>query len=382
MDSMNSRERFRRTLSHREPDRVPIDVGQDFHNGIHEIAYRNLLSFLGEKDGIRLYDQMQHLAVCKESILNRLHADTRYVFANPSSTWRMNIDADQRWTDEWGVVRKNVGLYDESVARPLAGGTLDDIRKYRMPDPIDPARFSDLKERTRNLFENTRYAIIGGNAASLFYLSSELMGFQEYMERLMTEPLLIEFLVDRVLEWEMRFFEKFLDQVGEYIELVWMGDDWGMQSGPIMNPNIFRRVFKPRYKVFTDMVKSKTKAKVALHACGSVLWAMEDLFEAGVDVIHPLQATAYDMGNPEKIKQLFGTKLVFYSNIANQSILPQGTRSEVANEARNKITALAPGGGYIFSAGHNIQADVPPENIIALFDTAYQFGCYPIQKFF
>jgi len=112
MDDMTSRERFRKALNHQEPDRVPIDVGQDFHNGIHEVAYRNLLAYLGEEDDIRLYDRIQHLAVCKESILERLHADTRYVFANAPSNWQLKVHADSSWADEWGVVRKNVGLYD------------------------------------------------------------------------------------------------------------------------------------------------------------------------------------------------------------------------------------------------------------------------------
>ena len=241
MNDMTSRERFRKALNHQEPDRVPIDVGQDFHNGIHEVAYRNLLAYLGEEDDIRLYDRIQHLAVCKESILERLHADTRYVFANAPSNWQIKVHADSSWADEWGVVRKNVGLYDESIQCPLAGASIDEIKSYQMPDPVDPARFTGLKERAKELYEGTQYAIIGGSAASLFYLSSELMGFQEYMERLALEPQVIEILVDRILEWEIQFFEKYLEQVGKYVELVWMGDDWGMQSGPIMNPKIFKK---------------------------------------------------------------------------------------------------------------------------------------------
>jgi uroporphyrinogen decarboxylase len=214
MNDMTSRERFRKALNHQEPDRVPIDVGQDFHNGIHEVAYRNLLAYLGEEGDIRLYDRIQHLAVCKKSILERLHADTRYVFASAPSNWQLKVHADSSWVDEWGVVRKNVGLYDESIQCPLAGASIDEIKNYQMPDPVDPTRFAGLKERAKELYEGTQYAIIGGSAASLFYLSSELMGFQEYMERLALEPQVIEILVDRILEWEIQFFEKYLEQVG------------------------------------------------------------------------------------------------------------------------------------------------------------------------
>ncbi|MCX6090083.1 MAG: hypothetical protein NTX88_06925 [Candidatus Atribacteria bacterium] len=378
MREMTSRERFRRALNHLEPDRIPIDVGQDFHNGLHEVAYRNLLQYLGETDDIQFYDQVQHLAVCKESVLNRLRADTRYVFAGAEAGYELRIEPDKSWWDEWGVRRKNIGFYDDNIAQPLAGCTLEDIKKYRMPNPTDPARFVGLRERAKTFYDHTSYAVMGGNAASLFYLSSELMGYQEYMERLVYEPDLIEALVDRILEWEVDFFNAYLEEVGDVIEVVWMGDDWGIQTGPIMSPKMFRKIFKDRYRIFIDAVRKKTNAKVALHSCGSVLWIMGDLIDVGIDVLHPLQATAAEMGNPARIKEMYGDRLVFYSNISNQSILPQGTPDEVRAEAKNKIKYLAPGGGYIFSAGHNIQADVPPENIIALFDTAYQYGRYPI----
>lgn len=379
MQKMTSRERFWRAINHQEPDRVPIDVGQDMHNGIHEIAYRNLLAYLGEKDEIKIYDQMQHLAVCKETILDRLHADTRYIFANAADGFELRIDEDKSWVDEWGVRRKNCGLYDDNIGRPLEGCTLEDIKKYKTPDPTDPARFKGLRERAEFLYNNTEYAIIGANAASLFFLSSELVGFQEYMEKIALEPLLIETLVDKVLEWEIAFFDKYLDAIGDFVPMVWMGDDWGTQMGPIMSPKIFKEIFVKRYRIFTDFIKKKANVKVALHCCGSIDWAMEDLFEAGIDVLHPLQATANGMGDASKLKDSFGNKLAFYSNLSNQTIIPYGTPDEVRAEVIEKIKCLAPGGGYIISGGHNIQADVPPENIIALFDTAYEYGRYPIK---
>ena len=119
---MTSRERFHMALNHQEPDRVPIDAGQDLHNGLHELAYRNLLRKLGETDDICLYDQMQHLAVVKESVLVRLHVDTRYVFAGAGEGFQIRFDPDRSWLDEWGVRRKPCGLYDECVGHPLEIG--------------------------------------------------------------------------------------------------------------------------------------------------------------------------------------------------------------------------------------------------------------------
>ena len=219
---------------------------------------------------------------------------------------------------------------------------------------------------------------MAGQAASLYYFSAELRGFEEYMGDLVQEPQLISLLLDRVLEWMMEFTSHYLDEIGDYIEGWWMGDDWGMQTGPIMSPKTFRAVFKPRYRRLIDLVKSKTKAKVCLHTCGATYWILQDLVDVGVDVVHPLQPTALGNEDPIRIKQGFGNRLAFYSNVANTTILPHGTPEDVAAEVRRKIAALAPGGGYIFSGGHNIQADVPPANIVALFDTAYDAGRYPL----
>ncbi len=375
---MTSRERFRAALNHQEGDRIPIDVGQDFHNGIHEVAYRNLLAHLGQSDEIRIYDQMQHLAVVKEDILNRLHADTRYVFAGAADGFELKIEDDTSWLDEWGVKRKTCGYYDENMAPPLKELTAEKLKRYQMPDPRDPARFKGLRTKAKALTRDTEYALVCGNACSLFFLSSELTGFQEYMEKLLAEPDLIALLVDSVFQWQMAYFDKLLDEVGDLTEIVWMGDDWGTQLGPIMNPKIFKELFIPRYKEFTSFVKRKTDAKIALHSCGSILWAMEDLIEAGIEVLHPIQGDAREMKDPGEIKKRFGDRLVFYSNLRNQSVIPYGTPEQVRDDVLLKVKHLAPGGGFIISGGHNIQADVPPENVLALFDTAFEKGEYPI----
>ena len=375
---MVSRERFRAALRHKEPDRIPIDLGGDMHNGIHEAAYLNLLSVLKENDEIRLYDQMQHLAVVKGSVLQRLHVDTRYLFAGKGFEFIFKVAPDSSWYDEWGIKRKNVGLYDESVEWPLAGCTLADVKNYRLPDPKDKGRFAGLKQRAKELYDHSDFALIGGNAASLFYLTSEMMGFQEYMEKIITEPVIVETLIDKILAWQIDFFDGYLDAIGEYIEMVWMGDDWGTQLGPLMNPEMFKTIFAKRYAEFVRFVKQKADVKVALHSCGAVHWAMEEFIKAGIDVIHPLQGDAKGLDDPFALKKEFGDDLVFYSNLRNQTVMPNGSVSEVEREVKHKISALAPGGGYIMSGGHNIQADVPPENILAMVDATVQYGIYPV----
>jgi uroporphyrinogen decarboxylase len=322
---------------------------------------------------------MQHLAVIKDSVLQRLHADTRYIFANPSSDFEFKIAPDSSWYDEWGIKRINVGLYDESVEWPLSGRSLDEVKKYRLPDPKNAGRFHGLKERAQALYRQSDFALIGGNAASLFYLTSEMIGFQEYMEKMLTEPKVVETLIDKVLEWQIGFFDSYLDAIGDYVEMIWMGDDWGTQLGPLISPQIFKDVFAKRYAEFVRFVKRKADVKVALHSCGSVRWAMEEFVKAGIDVLHPLQGNARGLENPFELKREFGNDIVFYSNLRNQTVIPNGSTLDVEEEVKMKISALAPGGGYIMSGGHNIQADVPPENILALVDATLKYGAYPLR---
>jgi uroporphyrinogen decarboxylase len=378
---MTSRERVKTAFSHREPDRVPIDFGQDFHNGINEVAYKNLIAHLGIADagGIRVYDLMQRLAVVDARVLERFRVDTRYIFTNPNERFTVPIEPDGSFEDEWGIYRRRVGYYCDSVRAPLRGKSKAEIMRHPFPDPAEKSRFRGLREKAKEMHESGGYALMAGQAATLFYLASELVGFNEFMTDLALDPERIDALAGRVYDWMSEFTALYLDEVGDYVEGWWMGDDWGMQTGPIMSPAMFRKMFKPRYKKLLEMVKKKTKAKVCLHTCGATYWIMGDLVDVGVDVVHPLQPTAAGNGDPVKIKRDFGDRLVFYSNIANQTVLPHGTPAEVAEEVKKKIRALAPGGGYILSGGHNIQADVPPENVVALFDTACEYGSYPIK---
>ena len=379
---MTSRERVRTAFNHQEPDRVPIDFGQDFHNGINEFAYRNLLDHLGITDAgpVEVYDLMQRLAIVDRRVLERFRVDTRYIFTNAPESFDLQVEEDGSFEDEWGVYRKRCGYYCDSVRSPLSGMSKEEIIRHPFPDPSEKSRFAGLRDKAKDMYETTDYALMAGQAATLFYLSAELIGFQEFMQDLVFDLPKIEALLDKMVEFWIEFQGRYLDEVGDYVEGWWMGDDWGMQTGPIMSPDLFRKVFKPRYKLLLDLVRSKTDAKICLHTCGATYWILDDLADIGIDVVHPVQPTAAGNEDPERIKKNYGDKFVFYSNIANTTILPHGTPQEVAEEVTRKIGALAPGGGYVLSGGHNIQADVPPENVVALFDTAYEMGRYPIAQ--
>jgi uroporphyrinogen decarboxylase len=167
---------------------------------------------------------------------------------------------------------------------------------------------------------------------------------------------------------------------GDLIEFFWVGDDWGAQGGPFYSPELFRKVFKPRIAKLIGAVKEKTKAKCAYHCCGAAYWVIPDLIEAGVDILHPLQPNALGNGDSRKIKAEFGSRLSFHGGTNNQGLFHNGA-AELQADTLGRLRDLAPGGGYIFSSGHNIQANMPAENLTMLFAIGREFGRYPLDVF-
>ncbi|HID17814.1 TPA: hypothetical protein EYP26_05935, partial [Candidatus Bathyarchaeota archaeon] len=187
-----------------------------------------------------------------------------------------------------------------------------------------------------------------------------------------------EALLDKILELYIGFYDRYLSEVGDYVEMVEVGDDVGAQTGPIISPALLRKYIKPRWKKFYDFIHGKTKARVFHHSCGSVYIFLNEFIEAGVDVLNPIQprAAMMDIG---KIKREVGDKLALHGGIDIQRILPYGTTADVENEVKRVLKAAAPGGGYVLAGAHNIQADTPPENVLAMFKSALKYGSYPIK---
>ena len=373
---MTHRERIRNAINFREPDRVPIDNGGGV-SGMHEVAYRNLLQHLGMEDEIRIYDAVQRLAVVKDDVLDMLGVDTRYLFANPPSFWSFEEKPDGSWVDEFGTGYERSEYYCDYSQPVLADAGLEDLKRYTFPDPRDAARFEGLNERARELYDKTDYALIGGNIQALFYIGWVLRGMEQFMMDIVINREFADYMMDKIVEWHLEFLDCFLTEIGEYIEYHWIGDDWGVQNGPLISLDMFRDMVVPRFKQIIDFIKSKTKAKVIYHTCGATRWVMEDLIDMGVDIVQPLQANAAGNQDPSKLKKDFGGRIAFHGNTDNQGRFHLG-RDAVVADALYRIRHLAPGGGYIFSSGHNIQANMPPENILALFETAREFGTYPI----
>jgi uroporphyrinogen decarboxylase len=377
--AMTSRERVRRALSFEEADRIPTDWGEVGISGIHEVAYGKLLKHLSKQEDIFVSDKIQRLAKPSEDILNLFQVDTRCIFAHAAVDSAYQENPDGSFRDEFGAVYRRCGLYSDFVESPLGSAeTIVDLRSFKMPDPTDPKRFKGLRTAAERMYVGTDKAIVAGSGASLYYTAWILRGYERFLCDVALKSKFAEYLLDMVLDWYMAFMDKYLQEIGEFVQIMWVGDDWGTQNGPIIDPAEFRSNVVPRVKKLIAFMKSKSPAKLAYHSCGSVFWAMNDFVDMGVDILHPVQANAAEMLDSGRLKRLFHGKLAFHGGLDNQGKFHL-SKEQVVEEVKDKIRAFAPGGGYIFSSGHNIQANCPPENIMAIFQTARQYGSYPIR---
>jgi len=373
--NFSSRERVLKALNHQEADRVPVDLG-GFQSGITAHAYERLKEKLKITCQTRIVERNQQLAEPEEEILERFGVDTRYVFLRFSSNWDPQERSDNSYCDEWGVRRQKrlSSYYFDIVEFPLISASIKDLETYSWPDPDDLSRVQRLGEKARMIRESSPYALCT-TVSGIFERSWSLTGLERALVGIKESPLFMEKLLDKVLQIQLGIYGHFLDEVGHYLDLIEIWEDISTQWGPLMAPSDYRRIIKPRTKELIQCIRGKTKAKIALHSCGSVSWAIEDFLEIGIEVLNPVQVSAAHM-NTHTLKQKYGDRLCFWGAIDTQRVLPRGNPQEVRDEVKRRISDLAPGGGYIVAAVHNVQPDVPPENIIAMYEAAKEFGKY------
>jgi uroporphyrinogen decarboxylase len=259
---------------------------------------------------------------------------------------------------------------------PLAGLSLAEIRDYPFPRGDDPARFEGLRERALRLRRETPYAVVSGISGVVYETSWYLRGLENLFADMIEQPEVFEAIIDRTLRFWLDWFRLFLDQVGDVVDVIMIGDDLSGQKGPLFSPRIYRSIIKPRQKRLVQTIRSRTNARIWYHSCGSVTEYLPDLIDNGVDVLNPVQIAARGM-DPATLKREFGSRLSFWGGgIDSQHVLPNATPEEVREHVRRNLAAFKPGGGYVFANVHNIQADIRPENILAMFDAAFEHGCY------
>jgi len=384
MKEMTSRQRVLTALNHQVPDRVPIDLG-GFQTGIHRKAYESLLGHLGLTEDIVILDPVQQLAKPSEAILRRFRVDTRYLCAKGPAGFDGRIWQNRRngrlWhdlTDEFGVVWSmpdDQPLYMDISHHPLADATIEEVRRYPFPRGNDPTRFSGLRAQAEKL-QADGFAVCTGIGGVVYEYGWYLRGLEHWFMDMIENPAFCEAMLDRMLEFWTDYYTGFMAEVGGCVDVVMIGDDLAGQDGPLFRPDFYRRIVKPRQKALVRHIKKLTSAKIWYHTCGGCVEYIPDLIDNGIDILNPVQISARGM-DPAELKRRFGDRLVFWGGgIDSQHILPFGTPQQVRDQVEGNIAAFKPSGGFVFNNVHNIQAGVPAENIVALFDTAIEFGFY------
>jgi uroporphyrinogen decarboxylase len=379
------RDRVLAAIRHTEPDRVPFDLGSTPVTGIHRQAYVALRAELGlpPRDPIT-YHMMQQLAVVEDDVHAALATDARGARARPPNSWRLEeteADGFRAYTDEWGIVRRmpvDRGLYFDLAGSPLADArTVADVERHPWPSSSDPARFVGLREALISAREGGFATVLGGISSGMMEMGEALRGFGAFFEDLAAASPVTEAIVERVLELKMAYWQEALDRVGDLVDIVQEGDDLGGQTGLLISPRTFATLFRPRLaRLFGHIKLHAPHAAIFYHSCGSVRRILPDLIEIGANILNPVQVSARDMDTRE-LKKLFGRDITFWGGgVDTQAILPNGTPAEVREEVRRRIGDLAPGGGFVFSAVHNIQADAPTRNVVAMREALAEFGSY------
>ena len=371
---MTHRERVVAALNYEETDRVPMDFGATRDSSMVREGYIRLKQYLSLSHGkeLRLANRMMQTVEVDEEVQEYFDVDLRGVsVALPQRRGDRELGKN-KYKDEWGIVRTKPpgSYYYDQIEPPLAGPlTSKDILGYSWPDPDEMGRVKGLKPRVERLREETDYAIVLGVPSPFIHTSQYLRGFEDWFVDCANNPRLLGMLSDAILEVNLAICGHALEEVGDMVDIVFLADDLGMQNGSIVSPETYRRLFKSRHKRYFEFIHSRTPAKLAFHTCGSVWDLLDDLLEIGVDILHPIQVSAAKM-DTQKLKSRYGDRLSFWGGIDTQRILPRGSTDDVTREVRRRIRDLSPGGGYILSAVHNIQPDVPCQNIVAMYECA------------
>jgi len=370
--SMTPRQRVLAALNHQPVDRIPIDLGGTQNSTICAGAYEKLKSWLGVQAPTRELSKSFETVEMDEAVLKRLPVDTRFVHARPAAHSRAGWLDECTFVDEWGITyrRPPNWLQYDMVAHPLAEATLADLDRYPWPEAEDESRYAGLRELARTLHEDTPYAVCASTLDTvIFDRCWTLRSMEQFLVDLLADTEFALALLNRVADVQFRRHRRFLEEVGPYVDVIMISDDMGVQSGPLIRPELYRRLVKPLHRRYVQLIKELSPARVLMHACGSIVDLVEDYIDIGVDALNPMQVSAAGMA-PEALKQRFGGRMAFWGGIDTQRLLPHGRPDEVRQAVRAMLGTMGLEGGYVLGAVHNVQDDVPPENVWAMLDEA------------
>jgi uroporphyrinogen decarboxylase len=384
MVEMTHRERVFAAMRHHEPDRIPFDLGSTLVTGITKGAYTRLAQALGEDTGeIELCDTIQQLPVICGNIIERLDVDIRGVIPhfgrkNPKLTITGNISS---FTDEWSVKweRPKDGLYFSICGNPLSGSvSRRAIEDFPWPDPTDEALFAGLEKEARSYYDDGYAVILENLCAGVFEMCCRVRGTEQFLMDLVLDTDVACALMDRFVDLKIRYYEAAARRMGQYVHFVREVDDMAGQESMLISPQIYRDLIKPRHKMLFDAQRRCFPEPffVFFHSDGAIFDIIPDMIELGLDVLNPAQTTAAGM-DAAGLKRKYGRDICFWGGgVDTQHVLPCADSARVRENVREMVEVFAPGGGYIFGAVHNIQDDVPAENIIAMLEEFGQLRDY------
>lgn len=397
---MTPRQRVLAALDHREPDRVPVDLSGHRSSGVSATLYPKLRECLGLPPTVpRVYDLIQQLAIVEEDVLDLLAIDTIELgrgFALEEQDWTdwtlpdgmtcriPGWNPPERCGREW-IYRSRQGrvigrlpeqgLFFEQIhfpwAKPGHGTDLqeafDEALWMTVQAPPGPIDDEELRAGAMAFRRRTERAILGLFGGNLLETGQMLYRNDGFLLLLTEDPPAAHRFLDRLTEHHLGHLERFLRLVGDCIDIIVFGDDLGMQSGPQISPRMYREFFKDRHRQLWTRAKELAPVRVMLHSCGGVRELIPDFIDAGLDALNPVQISCRGMDATE-LKAEFGRDLTFWGGGCDtQGVLPSARPPEVADHVRRQLETFAPGGGYVFQQVHNLLPDVPPANVVAMF---------------
>ncbi len=380
---MTSEERVKLALQHQEPDRIPLDFGATLLTGIHVNAYKNLLHYLGiEKTEFPIMFERPQDAMIHDDILDRFQVDVRGLIPHEPPRVRREDEQYDYYVDEWGVTwRKDKveGKYFDLCENAITTTdiTIDDLKAFPWPNLADPARLRGLKERAKELKARTGCALLmeGITGSEVFDGSFFIRGYENFYLDLAGNPDAACYLMDKMVDLQLQYWEMALQELGDEVLIVRLGDDLGEQTKTRISPRMYRKLIKPRHQKLISSIKKMAKGElyIFLHSDGAISKLIPDLIEIGIDILNPIQYTATGM-DTKSLKQEFGNDITFWGGaIDPQGILPNGTPQQVKDEVKRHLDDLAPGGGFVCCQIHNYQDDVPPQNIMAVYEALEEY---------
>jgi uroporphyrinogen decarboxylase len=377
---LSPRQRVLCALNHEEPDRVPLFIGANSSTTVLAAGYDRLVKHLGIADHPqRLFSRVFQYTWLDEEVMLRLGCDARPIVPGPAKSVLCKEISAEHLIDDWGIPwrRSPTSIYFEATENPLRNASIDDLEKYPWPILTPPGRFAGMAENAKKVQE-AGYASLLLSFVSVFELPALLRGLDKLLMDMVADEDFFNALLTKITDMMVAYLRAMLKEVGPWIDVIALSDDLGMTAGPIMSPVCYRRMVKPYHAKIFQTIKENCGAKIFFHSCGNVYSLINDLIEAGVDLLNPVQVSAGDMGDTARLKREFGDRISFCGGIDTRWVMPQGSTDDVRKEVQRRIKDLAPGGGYVAAAVHCIQPDVSPENIVAMCEEVRSAGRYPI----